>query len=197
MKDNIRQAFKLYLRTIGAGVMGVIMYISVGMIMSMTLEKGETLGPVATLAMNLIALILQGALFYTLVYAKLWELGDKHHNAETFGRMASDPLRGLKIGLLASIPAFISFLALVADKLFCLWTGMATVYRICHLALYPIVAWSLGPVLSVTTAQVSWTGILCAGLPILFVPAVAALAYYLGYRHVFVWEKIVFVNKKK
>ncbi len=196
MKENIRQALKLYTRTIGAGIMSGIVYVSVSVIF-VAIHGGEALGATAIVWRELVALVLQAILFGMIVYAKLWELGDKNQNAVSFGHMVGDPLRGLKIGLLASIPSLISFLALVADKLFGLWSGTAAVYRLCQLGLYPIVALSMGSVITVTTADVSWAGILCAGLPVLFVPAVAALAYYLGYRHILVWEKIVFVNKKK
>ncbi|MBR5540493.1 MAG: hypothetical protein IKU56_03855 [Clostridia bacterium] len=197
LKDTIRQALKLYGRTYLAAIMGGFIYLSVSVIMSMTVNEGETISDGATLAMNLIALVLQVTLFYIIVYTKLWELGDKNANAANFGHIVGDPLRGLKIGLLAAIPSVISFLALVADKLFGLWTGMATLYRICHLGLYPIVALSMGSVVTVTTADVSWGGIWCAGLPVLLVPVVATLGYFLGYRHVLLWEKIVFASKKK
>lgn len=196
VKDNINQAFKLYTRTILAGVMGFIIYLSVSVIF-VAMSGGGEVSASTLLIRDVISLLIQGILFYVIVYTKLWELGDKNQNAVAFGHMAAGPLRGLKIGLLASIPSIVSFLALVADKLFGLWSGMATAYRICQLALYPIVSLSMGTAVTVTTTDISWGGILCAGLPVLFVPAVATLGYYLGYRHILVWEKIVFVNKKK
>ena len=36
-----------------------------------------------------------------------------------------------------------------------------------------------------------------AGLPVLFLPIVSATAYYLGYRHIMVSERLMFVRKKK
>lgn len=196
LKDTIHQASKLYARTILAGIMGGIIYVSVNVIF-VALHGGKALGMSAMLLKELVSLLLQGILFYAIVYTKLWELGDKNQNAVSFGRMVGDPLRGLKIGLLTAIPSFISFLALVADKLFGFWSGMATVYRICQLGLYPILSLSMGSIVTVTTADISWGGILCAGLPVLFVPAVSALGYFMGYRHISLHEKIVFVNKRK
>lgn len=189
LKDTIRQALKLYGSTWLAGTMGLFLYLSVGVIFSML----ETAGFV----MNLVALVLQAILFALIVYTKMWDLGDKNANSANFGHVTGDPLRGLKLGLLAAIPSVISFLALIADKLFGFWGGMATAYRICHTALYPVIVWSMGSVVALTTADVSWGGILCAGLPLLFMPAVATLAYFLGYRHISLREKIVFVNKEK
>ena len=193
----VKQALKLYANTFLAGAMGLFVYLSVGAIFSMAVQGGEVMSATVALWMNIVALVLQATLFFMIVYSKMWELGDKSANAVNFGRMADDPWRGLKISLVAAIPSVISFLALIADKLFAFWGGMATAYRICHLGLYPVIVWSLGSVVTVTTADISWVGILCAGLPILFMPAVATLAYYLGYRHIVLWEKIVFSGKQK
>ncbi len=188
-KDTVRQALKLYVNTWLAGIMGVFLYLSVGAIFAALKTNGLT--------MNVVALVLQIVLFALIVYTKMWDLGDKNANAANFGHLKADPLRGLKLGLLAAIPSIISFLALIADKLFGFWDGMATAYRLCHTALYPVVVWSMGSLVSVTAADISWGGIFCAGLPILFMPVVATVAYYLGYRHISLREKIVFVNKQK
>lgn len=189
LKDTLRQALRLYGSTWLAGIMGVFLYLSVGVIFSML----DTTGFI----MNLVALVLQTVLFALIVYTKMWDLGDKNANSANFGHIKGDPLRGLTLGLLAAVPSVISFLALVADKLFGFWGGMATAYRLCHTALYPVIVWSMGSTVSLTTADISWGGILCAGLPLLFMPAVATLAYFLGYRHISLREKIVFVNKQK
>lgn len=196
-KENCKQALALYGRTFLAGVMGIFIYLSVGVLVSIAVPRGETMSAATSLVMNMISLFLQGGLFYIIVYSRLWDLGDKNGNAVQFGRMAPDPLRGLKIGLLAAIPSFLSFLVLLADKLFGVWPHTATVYRVCQLGLYPIIVWSMGPNVQIAAADVPLGGILCAGLPVLFVPAVACLAYYLGFRHIVVWEKVVFVRKKK
>lgn len=185
----IKQAFKLYGNTVLAGVMGAFIYLSVGVIFSLLKVNG--------FPMNLAALAVQATLFGMIVYNKMWTLGDKNANAAQFGHIKGDPLRGLKISLVAAIPSAISFLALIADKLFGFWSGMTTAYRICHAALYPIVVWSLGSEITRTIADVSWVGIVCAGLPVLFMPAVATLAYYLGYRRIVLRDKILFVNEKK
>ncbi len=196
-KENLKQALALYGRTFLAAVMGLFIYLSVGVLVSIAVPRGETMSPATTLAMNLIALVLQGGLFYIIVYSRLWELGDKNGNAVQFGHMAADPLRGLKIGLLASVPSFLSYVVLLADKLIGVWPHTASVYRICQLGLYPIVVWSMGPNVQLAAADIPLGGILCAGLPVLFVPLVAALSYYLGYRHIVIWEKVVFARKKK
>ncbi len=196
-KENCKQAVALYGRTFLASVMGLFIYLSIGVLVSIAVPRGETMSAATSFVMNLIALVLQGGLFYLIVYSRLWELGDKNSNAVQFGRMAADPLRGLKIGALAAVPSFLSFVLLLADKLVGIWSYAAAFYRVCQLGLYPVIVWSMGPNVMTTTAEIPLSGILCAGLPVLFVPAVACLAYYLGFRQIAVWENIVFVRKKK
>ena len=193
----LKQAFKLYANTILAGVIGGFIYVSIGVIFSLANQDGETMSATLAIWMNIVALVLQAIVFYMILYSKMWNMGDKDANAVNFGRLPDDARRGFKIVLLAAVPSIISFLALIADKLFGFWSGMATAYRICHAALYPIIVWAFGSVVTVTTADLSWVSIMCAGLPVLFMPAVAMVAYYLGYRHIVLWEKIVFDRKQK
>ncbi len=193
----IKQAFRLYGRTILAGVLGVVMYVSVGILISVAVPRGEPLSATATFLMNLVALVLQGGVYFLLLYAGMWSLGDKEANAVQFGHMHATAARGFQIACIAAIPSVLTFLVLVADKLFSFWPLCAAVYRLCHTALYPILAWSMGSVVSVTTADLSWGQVLCAGIPLLFLPLVAGISYYLGFNHILVSERLMFVNKKK
>lgn len=193
----IKQALRLYGRTILAGVLGAVMYVSVGVLISVVVPRGEPLSATALFLMNLIALILQGCIYFLLIYAGMWSLGDKEANAVQFGHMEATAARGFHIGCVAVTPSVLTFLVLLADKLFSFWPQCAAFYRLCHTALYPILAWSMGTVVSVTTAQLAWWQLLCAGIPILFLPLVAGLSYYFGFKHIVVSERIMFVNKKK
>lgn len=196
-KETISRAVRLYFTTYLAAVMGVFIYLSVGVLVSVAFPEGQTLSNVTSVVMNAIALFLQGGLFFVIVYGKQWDYGDKDSNAALFGHIEGDRWRGLKMGLLAAIPSFAAWLVLVADKLFSFWPYTAAVYRVCQLPLYPVLVWSMGSNIMATTATISWGGILCAGLPVLFVPVVATIAYVLGFRHIQVWERIVFSRKKK
>lgn len=196
-KETVNRAVRLYFTTYLAAVMGVFIYLSVGVLVSVAFPEGQTLSGVTFAVTNAIALFLQGGLFFVIVYGKQWEYGDKDSNAAHFGRIQGDKWRGLKVGLLAAIPSFVAWLVLVADKLFAFWPYTAAVYRVCQLPLYPVLVWSMGSTVVTTTAGVSWGGILCAGLPVLFVPIVATVAYLLGFAHIEVWERLVFSRKKK
>lgn len=196
-KRILKRAVRLYASTYLAGIMGVFIYLSVGTLIGMSVQGQGMMNPAAMAITNAVTLFLQGGLFFVIVYGKQWERGDKDANAAQFGRLPADPWRGLKVALIASIPSLLSWLFLIADKLFGLWQNTAMVYRLCQAGLYPVLAWSMGTNVTTPTASIGWGGILCAGLPVLFLPIVASLAYYLGYRHIVVWEKLVFVRKKK
>lgn len=193
----IKQAIRLYGRTILAGVLGAVMYVSIGVLISVVMPRGEMLSATALFLMNVIALVLQGCIYFLLIYAGMWSLGDKEANAVQFGHMEATAARGFHIGCIAAIPSLVTFLVLVADKLFAFWPQCAAFYRLCHTALYPILAWSMGTVVSVTTAQLAWWQVLCAGTPVLFLPFASGIAYYFGFKHILVSEKLMFVNKKK
>lgn len=196
-KSLLGQALRLYGNTYLAGVMGVFIYLSIGVLVTSGFPKGETINSTALLITNCVSLFLQGGLFFVIVYGKLWARGDKDSNGAQFGQEPGDPWRGAKLGLLASVPSFLSFLVLIAEKIGNFWPQYTSIYRVCQLGLYPIVVWSLGSSVGVPASEISWGGILCAGIPVLFLPIVATLAYYLGYRHIMVSERLMFVRKKK
>ena len=193
----IKQAIRLYGRTILAGVLGIVMYVSVGVLVSVAVPRGEPLSATATFLMNLIALVLQGSIYFLIIYAGMWSLGDKEANAVQFGHMQATAARGFHIGCVAAIPSVLTFLVLVADKVFSFWPLSAAIYRLCHTALYPILAWSMGSVVSVTTADLAWWQLLCAGIPVLFLPLAAGISYYFGFKHILVSDRLMFVSKKK
>ncbi len=193
----IKQALRLYGRTILAGVMGGFIYLSVGILFTVAFPRGEGLSGAASFLMNFVALFLQGGTFLLLIYAGLWSLGDKESNAVQFGHLQATATRGFKIGWLAAMPSMLSFVLLVADKMFSLWEHCVAAYRVCHLALYPLIVWSLGPNAATTTAELSWWRIVCAGIPVLILPLAAGGSYYLGFKQIVVSNRLMFVNKKK
>ncbi|MBO5929197.1 MAG: hypothetical protein J6Q42_04180 [Clostridia bacterium] len=193
----IKQAVRLYGRSVLAGVLGTFIYLSIGVMVSVAVPRGDALSGTASFLMNLISLLLQGTIFFLFIYGALWSLGDKDANAVHFGHLQVTASRGFKIGCLASIPSMISFLVLVADKLFLFWGKSAAAYRVCQVGLYPIVVWAMGPTAATTTAQLSWGQVLCAGIPVLFLPIAAGISYYLGFKQIVVADRMMFVNKKK
>lgn len=194
-KESFKLSAKLYGHTVFVSVLSVIMYVSVTML-TLVFADDEGIVPAgAKLAGNILSLVLQGVLFISFTYNDLWRQGDRDANAVSFGRMAYDKWRGLKIGLTAAIPSILSFAVLIAEKALGFFPRYAAWYRVFHLSFYPFIVWCFGSEVARTTAEIGWGGILLAGIPVLVMPAVAVLAYYLGYKQIAVGERLIYKNK--
>ncbi len=196
-KETMKLAAKVYGHSVFSAVLSAIIYVSIITFTSLAADDEGIVPAGATLAGDIVALILQGVLFISFVYTDLWRQGDRDANAVSFGRMSYDKWRGLKVGLLAAAPSILTFVVLVAEKLFGFFPYYAAWYCIFHLCFYPIVAWSFGAPINVTTAGIGWSGIAGAGIPVLILPIVATVAYTLGYKQIAVGERLVYKNKKK
>lgn len=196
-KNSFKLAAKLYGQSVFASVLSIIIYISVTMLTYMAADDEGIIPGWATTTGNVIALLLQGTLLCSFVYTDLWRQGDKDANAVHFGRIAYDKWKGLKVGLVASIPSFLTYVVLVAEKLFGFWQPYAGLYRIFHLTFYPIIVWAFGSNVTVGTAGIGWGGIALALIPVLVTPIVAVIGYGLGYRQIIVSEKLIYKDKKK
>ena len=188
---------KLYLRTVLCSVLGVVIYLSFAMLAGMFADKDGNISPSLSLGIDIVSLVFQLVLFVCFVYATAWDIGNRHRNAVQFGHMAEDRLFGLKAGLLASVPAIVSYVVLIADKAVGLWAGYAAVYRLGHLALYPVIVWCFGNSLQATTADIGWANILTAGLPLLVTPVVSAVGYRLGLEDIVLADRLVYKKSKK
>ncbi len=191
-KGDIKQAAKLYGMTVISSFFNLLIYVSFVALTGIFADK-ETGVPAGMVTVaNVVALVFQAMLFVMLVYGPMWKYGNHELNAVKFQHRAEDKARGLKIGLVAAVPSLLSFAVLVAEKLLGFWPAYAAVYRLGHLSLYPLVVWAFGANVSATTAGVTWGGIALAGVPVLVMPLVAAIAYRLGYADVLLAEKLVY-----
>ena len=195
-KDDVKQAAKLYGLTVVGTFFNLLVYFS---LVSLTMLLADSDGVVpagATAAANVVALFFQAMLFVMILYGPMWKYGNRDINTVKFNRRPEDKNRGLKIGLVAAIPSILSYVVLVADKLFEFWPSCTVMYRIGNLALYPLVVWAFGADAAVSTAGVTWGNMLLAGVPILVMPMVAAIAYRIGYADMLLMERVVYVHKK-
>lgn len=149
----------------------------------------------ATVFMNLLSQLFMLILYCALIYSKLWMLGDRDINAVNFGRMEPDKLRGLRIGLLAAIPSFVFYLLLVLSKLKIFTEKYLFVYRFLNITFMPILQSLTGQGKSIS--EISWLSILAILLTVGVMPLVCFGAYLLGYNHISLSEKIIYVNPNK
>ena len=166
------------------------------MITAMT-GGNEGASATALLAGNIVALVFEVCIFVSVIHGDVWLQGDRDRNSVNFGHMKEDRLRGLKLGLLASIPAAVSYILLVVEKLTGFFSLYTLIYRVGHISFYPVLVWAFGADISVTTAQISWGGIALAVIPVLVLPVVTMISYLLGYAQISLGERLVYENKNK
>lgn len=196
MKNElVKRALGLYGRCVLSSFLGAFMYCSVGIITSALTPSGEALSAVESFVMNLAALIIQGFLFLVIVYSESWRRGDKDGAQALFAGKEGSPHFGLKVALLASIPSWLSYVVLIAEKLFGFWKNYTALYRVGQLSLYPIIAWVMGTAWDVPAAGLAWWQILLSCIPTLLFLAVSWLGYFLGYKQIAVGQRLMYANK--
>ncbi len=188
--DLMKRALLLYGRCVLATVLGTFMYFSVGIIMTVISPGATSTGEM--IITNVIALLIQGFLCLTIIYAEMWKQGDKDGGPVMFGGAEGDPHLGLKAGLLAAIPSLVGFVVLVVEKLVGFWPQYMMVYRAANFALYPIIALSMGTVWSVPASDISWLGIGLSLLPTAIIVLAAWGFYYIGYRQFTFAQKLMY-----
>ncbi len=191
----LKSALGLYGRSILSAVMGVFMWVSIGVIAMAMVPDGQVMTVPQNLTMNLIALAVQGFLFVVIVYSYAWRLGDKVGTQKLFQGESGDPHFGLKMALVAGVPSFAAYMLLIADKLFGLLDGYLMLYRVLNASLYPIMVWTLGMDWSRTTADVPWVGILLTVIPLVLMVVLSWVGYYLGYKQIAVGQRLMYGNK--
>ncbi len=193
--DLLKRAVRLYGRCVLATVMGTFMYFSVGIIALAFSPRGSaTAGE--SMVINVIALLLQCFLSFTMIYAEMWTQGDKDGGPVLFGGKRGDPHLGLKVALLSVVPALVGYALLIVEKLVGFWPQYIMLYRAANFTLYPIMVWTMGADWGVPAASVSWTGVLLSIIPTVIIVLVAWGSYYVGYRQFTFAQKLMYKNDK-
>ncbi len=150
----------------------------------------------ALVAQDVISSIFMLLLLAAFPYSILWPRGDRDKNAVNFGHMQEDKLRGLKVGLMASIPSCIGYVLLVLSKLGVFWPGYYFFYRFANVPFMPIIDAVVPRGIQLST-EVSWVGILVMLITVVFVPLISHVAYTLGYHQISLSEKFIYKNPNK
>lgn len=156
----------------------------------------------ANILTNVIAEILMVILLVALPYSKLWAVGDRDSNSVQFGHMKEDQRRGLKIGLLAGIPSFLCYAVLLVARIGKILPNYFSLYRYLNFTFFPIISLmtpseDATAVSQVFSAGVSWPLMAVLLLTIAVVPLTCYAAYALGYHHISISEKFIYVNPEK
>lgn len=124
------------------------------------------------------------------VYPRLWQLGAKDSNLVRFKHRRSDPLRGLKIGLIAKIPGLLILLAfLIFGR-----SLAVNLYALLNSTYYALIdLFGNGK----TFGELGVLPIIALFLLLLVAPAVAAAAYLLGLKDISLSERLIYSKKRE
>ena len=144
----------------------------------------------AAAGMNVVLQVLMAVALIALIYSSIWSLGDRDANLVAYHHRQADPLRGLKIGLLAVIPSAVLYVLLVALSL--AKPTLSDDY-------FTLYAWANAPLMPLLNTFKTAQGGLRLALsiiPLLPVPLITLTAYALGYRQISLSEKLIYKNGK-
>ena len=190
--ELLSRALMLYGRCVLSTVLGLFMWISIGIIASAMIPKGEVITSAGEFVQNFAALAVAGFLYSVIVCSESWRRGDKDGAQVVFGGKNGDPLFGLKVAAVSVIPSTIAYVLLLVDKAVGLWSGYLSAYRLMNGTLYSVMNWTLGKNLQATISDVSWIGVILSGLPIVITLVMGGLSYYIGYKQVPLAKRLMY-----
>ncbi len=130
-----------------------------------------------------------------MIYQRIWSIGTSDNNKVKFNRMKEDKLRGLKIGCMAAIPSFMVYLLLILARFGIASEGLFAVYRLLNVHIFGYMNLLFG--VGVKVVEIPVFKIVLAAVPLLILPVICTVAYFLGYKDISVSEKIIYKNKRK
>ncbi len=132
------------------------------------------------------------------VYPNLWQLGAKDSNLVKFKHKVSDPLKGLKIGLVGTAPAIVLWAVFFVCKFAYQKLPMA-IYRFLNCYNYSFVYLIGGEAANpqVTVGETAEWRFVVLFLLLFIIPAVSTAAYLLGFKDISLGERFIYKNVKK
>ena len=152
----------------------------------------------ATKTGNKIFLTISGlfcfATLAVILYPAIWKTGSKDRNLVHFGHIAEDKLKGLKVGIVAIIPAFLLFAFFVATK-----GNISANFPAGWLKFLNANAYSFIDLLqngAMKLSEISALKLVLMALTQITVPLICYLAYYLGYKEISIADKLMYKKKE-
>lgn len=145
--------------------------------------------------------IMSVIIYFFIISGPTWKLGNGDLNRVKFGRIKEDKLRGLKAGLIASVPIFIMNLLLILAKAE-LFPNFYVAYKLLNSHLFNIIGFIDGTFLGVKNTAylqyVSWASIIvtCV-LSTIITPLFCHINYMLGYKDIILSDRIIYKKQKK
>jgi len=128
------------------------------------------------------------------IHNELFDIGNKDRNAVNFKHKKEDKLKGLKIGLIASIPSFVTYIALLAVRIIKLENIPVSYFSVLNMPVYQILKAIYGNTILIN--DLSFVKLILMVLPLFIIPLVSYISYTFGYKDIFLLQKIVYKDKK-
>lgn len=130
-----------------------------------------------------------------MIYSKSYYLGDSDANKVNFNRMEYDRFKGLKMGIAPAILSFVFYILLLLGKLGVAGKSMLTLFKLANYGFYSYNEIIFGR--GATLDEVGWISIVLALLPVVSVPLISQACYTLGYKHIDLFDRLIFKKKKE
>ena len=150
------------------------------------------------LVWGIIAQILELVIIFNFAYMYMWYEGDRDRNLVNFNHIKYDKLRGLKAGLISSIPLFISYAVLVIS-FFTQNQILYTIYRILNIPFLNLIGLLTNYTYGFTAyiTDIRWYHVIMLLIIPLFTTAPSVIGYLFGYKRISILEKLQFSKSSK
>ena len=133
-------------------------------------------------------------ILFGFINASLSKLGDADRNLVLTGNKAEDKLRGLKIGLIANLPIYLSYIIFLIAKTGAISGNWYAVFRFLNFPQFTLINALYGQTTS-TAAAISWSSVALGTLTFVVIPLLSYISYTLGYKRINISEKIIYKKK--
>ena len=128
------------------------------------------------------------------IYGEIWHLGTTDNNKVHFGHIKEDKLKGLKIGLLSIIPAYLFNIVLIVFASGAYPKFALLIYKFMNCSLFGFVQAAIGN--AVYAYELTPLNFVLLFAVHLVIPLLCAVAYILGYKEISLREKMIYKKKE-
>lgn len=126
----------------------------------------------------------------SFIYVYVWKIGNNDLNLVKFNRIEFDKFKGLKIGLLASVPFAATYLILLLGAIGILPGKVILIYRVIYGFVFPLTSQIIGS--SFLANELSALKLILLALMMAIIPLICHISYLIGYKDISIKNKIVY-----
>lgn len=161
------------------------------------LQKVETraaLSGTPKVVCDTITQVLGVVILFGFINNSLSKLGDADRNLVLTGNMAEDRFRGLKIGLMANAPIYLSYFIFILAKIGLISGKSYAIFRFLNFPQFILINVLYGQATSYAT-DIPWLNVAMGVLTFIAIPLFACVSYILAYKRINIMERIVYKKK--